>query len=123
MRRGDSRSQAAIAAGLGLSRNTVPRLARAAAPRRLLVFDYLPGTASILHDYEVYLRERWNSGCTNAIMPWREIRARPYPGVRDHLARFPRKRPQARPGPGTAAACGMMPQASAYVTRSGPVRT
>ena len=35
---------------------------------------------SIRQDYEPYLRERWNSGCTNAAELWWEIRARGYPG-------------------------------------------
>jgi transposase len=79
-------------AAIGLSRNTVRRFARAADPGELLVRDWAPRTAGILHDYEPYLRERWNSGCTNATVLWQEIRARGCPGgyssVRDHLARF-----------------------------------
>jgi hypothetical protein len=85
-------SQAVIATELGLSRNTVRRFARAADPGELLVRDWAPCGPGILHDYEPYLRERWNSGCTNATVLWQEIRARGYPGgystVRDHLARF-----------------------------------
>jgi hypothetical protein len=85
-------SQAAIATELGLSRNTVRRFARAADPGELLIRDWAPCSPGILHDYEPYLRERWNSGCTNATVLWHEIRARGYPGgystVRDHLARF-----------------------------------
>ena len=75
---GDGRSQAAIAAELGLSRNTVRRFARAADPGELLVRDWTPRKAGILHDYEPYLRERWNSGCTNAAMLWH---ARPGPSA------------------------------------------
>jgi transposase len=86
------RSMSAIAAGLDLSRNTVRRFARAADPQELLVRDGTGHRASILQDYEPYLRERWNSGCTNAAELWREIRARGYPGscrgVRDYLTRF-----------------------------------
>jgi DNA-directed RNA polymerase subunit N (RpoN/RPB10) len=86
------RSQAAIATELGLSRNTVRRFARAAGPGELLVRDWAPCGPGILHDYEPYLQQRWNSGCTNATVLWQEIRARGYPGgystVRDHLARF-----------------------------------
>ena len=85
-------SMAAVAAGLSLSRNTVRRFARAADPGELLVRDWAPRRPGILHDYEPYLRERWNSGCTNAAQLWQEIRARGYRGgyslVRDHLARF-----------------------------------
>jgi len=57
---GDSRGQAAIAAGLGLPRQhrspVRPRRRSAQAPRLRLS---LPGKAGILHDYEFYLRERW----------------------------------------------------------------
>jgi transposase len=81
-----------IAAELGLSRNTVRRFARAADPGELLVRDgtgHRPGT---LQDYEPYLRQRWNSGCTSAAQLWQEIRDRGYPGsvrtVRGYLARF-----------------------------------
>jgi transposase len=86
------RSLAAIAAELSLSRNTVRRFARAADPGELLVRDWTSPTAGILDDYEAYLRERWNSGCTNATTLWQEIRTLGYPGgyssVRDYLARF-----------------------------------
>jgi transposase len=86
------RSVSAIAAELGLSRNTVRRFARAADPAELLVRDSTGHRASILQDYEPYLSERWNSGCTNAAQLWREIRARGYPGscrgVRSYLAHF-----------------------------------
>ncbi len=85
-------SQAAIAAELGLSRNTVRRFARAADPGEPLVRDWAPRSPGILHDYEPYLRERWNCGTTNATVLWQEIRARGFPSgystVRDHLARF-----------------------------------
>jgi hypothetical protein len=97
------RSQAAITAELGLSRNTVRRFARAADPGELLIRDWAPRTASILHDYEPYLRERWNAGRTNATVPWQEIRARRYPGgyssVRDHLAGFRGNQPVPAPAP------------------------
>jgi transposase len=86
------RSVSAVAAELGLSRNTVRRFARAADPEELLARDGTGRRTSILQDYEPYLRERWNSGCTNAAQLWREIRARGYPGscrgVRDYLTRF-----------------------------------
>ena len=86
------RSVSAIAAELGLSRNTVRRFARAADPEELLARDGTGRRTSILQDYEPYLRERWNSGCTNAAQLWRELRARGYPGscrgVRGYLTRF-----------------------------------
>ena len=86
------RSISAIAAELGLSRSTVRRFARAADPEELLGRDGTGRRPSILQDYEPYLRERWNAGCTNAAELWRELRGRGYPGscrgVRDYLARF-----------------------------------
>ena len=88
----DGRSLAEISAGLGLSRNTVRRFARAASPEELLVHDGTGRRASILDEHAAYLRERWNSGCTNAAVLWREIRDRGYTGsrrqVRGYIARF-----------------------------------
>jgi hypothetical protein len=82
----------AIAAELGLSRNTVRRFARAADPEELLVHDGTGHRASALDKHEPYLRQRWNSGCTNAKVLWQELRDRGYPGscrtVRGYLARF-----------------------------------
>jgi transposase len=86
------RSVRETAAELGLSRNTVRRFARAGSPEELLVNDGTGRRASILDDYVPYLRERWNSGCTNAAQLWQEIRERGYQGscrqVRGYLARF-----------------------------------
>ena len=88
----EGRNLAEIAAGLGLSRNTVRRFARAASPEELLVHDGTGRRASILDEHAAYLRERWNSGCTNAALLWQEIRDRGYQGscrqVRGYLARF-----------------------------------
>lgn len=86
------RSIREITAALGLSRNTVRRFARAASPEELLVRDGTGRRPSILDEHTAYLRERWNSGCTNATVLWQEIRARGYPGgrtqVSGYLARF-----------------------------------
>jgi hypothetical protein len=86
------RSVREIAAGLGLSRNTVRRFARAAGPDELLVHDGTGRRPSILDEHALYLRDRWNSGCTNAALLWQEISARGYYGscrqVRGYLARF-----------------------------------
>ena len=88
----DGRSAREVAAGLGVSRNTVRRFARAASPEEPLVNDGTGRRASILDDHVSYLRERWNSGCTNAALPWQEIRDQGYTGscrqVRGYLARF-----------------------------------
>ena len=102
--------QAQIARELGLSRNTVRRFARAASPEELLVNDGTGRQASILDEHAAYLRERWNSGCTNAAQLWAELRDRGYPGgptyVRQYLARFrgtaavPRAQAGSAEGPG-----------------------
>ena len=88
----EGHSLTAIAAGLGLSRNTVRRFARAASPEELLVNDGTGRQVSILDDHAAYLRERWNAGCTNAAQLWQEIHDRGYQGsrrqVRGYLARF-----------------------------------
>jgi transposase len=81
-----------IARELGLSRNTVRRFARADSPEELLVNDGTGRQASILDEHAAYLRERWNSGTTNAALLWAELRDRGYQGgptyVRQYLARF-----------------------------------
>jgi transposase len=88
----DGRTVRAAAAELGLARNTVRRFARAASPEELLVRDGTGRRASILDEHRSYLRERWNAGCTDAVVLHRELRARGYRGgyslVRDYLAPF-----------------------------------
>jgi hypothetical protein len=88
----EGRSQAQAAQELGLSRSALRRFARAASPEELLVNDWTGKQASILDEHAGYLRERWNSGCTNAAQLWAELRDRGYPGgptyVRQYLARF-----------------------------------
>ena len=80
------------AAELGLARNTVRRFARAASPEELLVNDGTGRQDRNIDGYELCLRERWNSGCTNAAQLYREIRGLGDPGglsqVRHYLARF-----------------------------------
>jgi hypothetical protein len=81
----------------GLARNTVRRFARAASPEELLVHDGTGRRASILDERKAYLRERWNSGCTDAAVLHRELPRRGYQGgyslVRDYRApRFPAAR-------------------------------
>ncbi len=84
------RSVRAVAAELGLSRNTVRRFARATDPEELLVNDGTGRRPSILGEHAAYLRQRWAAGCTDATRLWKEIRARGYSGgyslVRDYLA-------------------------------------
>ena len=106
----DGRSLGEIAAELGLSRNTVRRFARAASPEELLANDGTGRQASILDEHVAYLRERWNSGCTNAAQLWQELRARGYQGGPTTSASTspasaepqpspPRPRPRRRSGP------------------------
>jgi transposase len=93
----------AAAAQLGLARNTVRRFARAASPEELLVHDGTGRRASILGEHKACLRERWNSGCTDAAVLHRELRARGYPSgyslIRDYLASL---RGAAMPAPAPA---------------------
>jgi transposase len=88
----EGRNLAQAAQELGLSRGTVRRFARSASPEELLVNDGTGRQASILDEHAAYLRERWNSGCTNAARLWAELRDRGYQGgptyVRQYLARF-----------------------------------
>ncbi len=99
----EGRSFREAAAELGLSRNTVRRFARADSPEELLVNDGTGRQASILDQHHAYLRERWNSGCTNAAQLWRELRDRGYTGgpghVRHYLARFRGNAAAAAPPP------------------------
>jgi transposase len=86
------KSARAIAAELGLARNTVRRFARAGDPAQLLVHDGTGRRPTILDEHLPYLHQRWADGCTDATQLWRELRARGYPGgysrVRDYLAPF-----------------------------------
>jgi hypothetical protein len=77
----EGRSQAHASQESGLSR-TVRRFARAASPEELLASDGTGKQASILDEHAAYLRERWNSGCTNAAHLWAELRDRGYPVAR-----------------------------------------
>jgi transposase len=72
----EGRSTRAIAAGLGLARNTVRRFARASDPEELLVNDSTGRRRSMLEDYAPHLRQRWDQGCTDATALWRELRER-----------------------------------------------
>jgi transposase len=84
----EGRNVCQTAATLGLSRNTVRRFARATSPEELLVNDGTGRRESILDEHEAYLRERWNSGCTNAAQLWQELRDRGYTGGRTHVRHY-----------------------------------
>ena len=85
----EGRSQAQVTRELGLSRGTVRRFARAASPEELLVNDNTGRQASILDEHAAYLRERWNSGCTNAARLWAELRDLGYPGGQTYVRQYP----------------------------------
>jgi transposase len=78
-----------IARTLGIGRNTVRRFLRAEGfperqPRR-------PGRTFVT-PYEPYLHERWDAGCRNIAVLWREVRAQGYAGgysaLYAHLVRW-----------------------------------
>ena len=98
----EGHSLSAVAAELGLARNTVRRFARAADPGELLVNDWSSQRPRMLDEYAPYLHQRWNQGCTDAARLCREIRARGYRGsytlVRDYLAPL-RLTPTTAPAP------------------------
>lgn len=88
----EGNSVRAIAAELGLARNTVRRFARTTDPEELLASDGTGRRRSMLEDYRPYLLQRWSEGCTDAAQLWRELQERGYPGgysrVRDYLLPF-----------------------------------
>ena len=93
-----------LAEGRSLSRDRrrarpVPQHRPPVRPRRQTPRSCSSTTApasrpSILDEHEPYLRERWNSGCTNAAQLWREIRARGYRGGYTLRPRLPRPLPR-----------------------------
>ncbi|WNZ10294.1 ISL3 family transposase [Streptomyces sp. 11x1] len=76
-----------IARRLGLARNTVRRLARAATADELLVGQWT-GRSSILDPYKPYLHQRWAEGCTVARRLFEELRERGYPGGESVVKRY-----------------------------------
>jgi len=93
-------SQRAIAATLGLARETVAAMLRAAhCPQ------YRPRTpqATILRPHEDYLRARWAAGERNAATLWREVRAHGFTGsaatVRIFVGRWRTTRGRSGPRP------------------------
>lgn len=72
---------------LGLARNTVRRLARAATADELLVGQWT-GRSSILDPYKPYLHQRWAEGCTVARRLFEELRERGYPGGESVVKRY-----------------------------------
>ncbi len=101
----DGLSQRAIAAALGLARETVATMLRAAhCPQ------YRPRApqATILRPHEDYLRGRWAAGERNAATLWREVCAHGFTGsvatVRIFVGRWRTTRGRSGPRPRQAAA-------------------
>ena len=93
----EGHSVRAVAAELGLARNTVRRFA-APQTRRNCWSMTAPAGGGMLDEHEPYLQERWNQGCTDAAACGGSSCARGYPGgyslVRDYLTQFRQHRPR-----------------------------
>ena len=96
----------AVATATGLARATVQKFVHAGSfperqPKMLRPTQLTPFLA--------YLRERWTSGCHNAVQLWRELRERGFRGGRAAVSRLlqtwrttpARSAPRAQPGPRT----------------------
>ncbi len=70
-------SQRAIAAALGVARETVARMLRTAQCPQ---YGPRPPKATMLTPHESYLRARWAAGERNAAILWREVRTRGFTG-------------------------------------------
>jgi transposase len=83
------RSQLSIAKELNLSRWTVRRYVQADSfpeiPRRRT----RPG---MLQPFESYLQQRWDEGCRNGLLLWRELQTRGFPGSRKLVSAWVRHR-------------------------------
>ena len=77
----------AIMRQTGLARQTVRRFARAASVDELLA-GAGRGRPSLLDDYEPYLRQRWDEGCTNARQLHADLRQRGYTGSYGAVANY-----------------------------------
>jgi len=77
----------AIAARTGLARQTVRRFARVARVDELLAGPGR-GRPSLLDDYEPYLRQRWDEGCTSARQLHADLRQRGYTGSYGAVANY-----------------------------------
>jgi transposase len=84
----------AIAAHLGIGKNTVFRYLRTAtlAERR----RRRDRGHSILNPYKPYLLERWNAGCCDALRLYGELQQRGYPGSYATVARYAQRLRQAQ---------------------------
>jgi len=91
----------AIMITTGLARETVCRFLRAASVDELLA-KAGRGRPSLLDDYQPYLHQRWNQGCTNARRLHAELKQRGYTGSYGAVANYvlPFRRPGTAPPPG-----------------------
>ncbi|WP_406739611.1 ISL3 family transposase [Streptomyces atratus] len=93
-------SKRSVARQLGMSQNTVLRFSRADAPEDLFDGQWQNRT-SVLDEYEIYLDDRWNEGCTNAWKLWEEIVPLGYKGSYQRVRAYLRKK-RTSPRPVTA---------------------
>lgn len=78
-------SQAAISRTLGIQRKTIRRWLRGGEfPERKPPHRRPPK----VNEFAAYLEQRWNEGCHNATLLYREIRNKGYRGKRSMVARF-----------------------------------
>lgn len=114
---GQGHSLRAIARHLGLSPTTVRRYVHAEGfpecqPRWR--------RSLLLEPFVAYLRERWDAGCHNAKLLWRDLRQRGYRGgytrVSDYLRAW-RARLEAAPGSQQAGRAAPLPSPRTYTSR------
>ncbi|MFF1650931.1 transposase [Streptomyces sp. NPDC058240] len=90
-------SRRAIQRQLGMTSRTVKRYADAAKPEDLFTGQWQTRTP-VLDEYEPYLDDRWNAGCTNAWKLWEEIVPLGYKGSYQRVRAYLRqKRTSPRP--------------------------
>jgi transposase len=79
-----------ITRDIGLARNTVRKYARQPVPPSAPEPTSRPRRNSVLDPYEGYLQRRWNEGCRNAALLFRDIKEQGYPGgkttVKDYIS-------------------------------------
>ena len=81
--------QREMAIHLGVSRELIRRYARSATPpNRRVVSRKSKGFG----EFEVYMLERWAEGCRNAMLLWREIRAKGFRVAKHRIAAWMRQR-------------------------------
>jgi len=117
------RSISAISRETGVTRPTVRRWLQAAdLPER----GHRPGRLHALSPHAAYLRARWDAGCRDAAVLWRELRERGFHGsavtVRRHVQRW-RAYPYQRRAAGRRAAASSRPAPAAPARPPSPRQT